>query len=163
MNTRKLTFLDKILLIKPTHKIMIEWPILIILAVLGQLLSWSKIPFSPYSNILGGIIIVGATVFHRYCHRAHQKAHEQSNDIESLVNTGIFSKIRHPMYSSLILLYFGFAIAGGVLWILLPAFVFTVLTVLTAIKEEEFLFQKFGSQYEEYMRDVPWRFIPKII
>ena len=77
MDTEKITFLDRVLLAKPTHRMAVEWPILVIVAVLGEMFSWSKIPFSPYSNILGGIVIVGALTFHAYCHRAHRKAHEQ--------------------------------------------------------------------------------------
>lgn len=162
MNLQKATFLDRILLAKPTHRMVAEWPVLIIVAALGEVFSWSKIPFSPYSNIIGGIVIAGAWVFHAYCHRAHRKAHQQSSNIDSVVSTGVFGRIRHPMYLSLILMYFGFAIAWGVLWIFLPAFLFSILTVFTAIREEEFLVQKLGSQYEEYMRAVPWRFIPKV-
>jgi protein-S-isoprenylcysteine O-methyltransferase Ste14 len=162
MNSQKAAFIDKILLVKPTHRMAVEWPILVIVAVLGEVFSWSKIPFSPYSNIIGGVVIAGAWMFHAYCHRAHRKAHQQSGSIDSVVNTGVFSRIRHPMYLSLILMYFGFAIAWGVLWILLPAFLFSILTVFTAIREEEFLLRKLGSQYEEYIRAVPWRFISKV-
>jgi protein-S-isoprenylcysteine O-methyltransferase Ste14 len=74
----------------------------------------------------------------------------------------VFSKMRHPMYLSLILMYLGLAIAWGVVWMLLPSLLFSALTVLTTIKEEELLLRRFGRQYEEYMQAVPWRFIPKI-
>jgi protein-S-isoprenylcysteine O-methyltransferase Ste14 len=59
-------------------------------------------------------------------------------------------------------MYLGLAIAWGVVWMLLPSFFFSALTVLTTIKEEEFLLRRFGRQYEKYMQDVPWRLIPKI-
>lgn len=140
----------------------VEWPIIIIVAVLGEVFDWSKIPFSPYSNIIGGVVIAGALVFHTYCHQVHHKAHQQSSIIDSIVSTGIFGRIRHPMYLSLILLYFGFAIAWGILWLFLPAFLLSILTIFTAIREEEFLVQKLGSQYKEYMKTVPWRFIPGV-
>jgi protein-S-isoprenylcysteine O-methyltransferase Ste14 len=45
---------------------------------------------------------------------------------------------------------------------ILPALFFSAVTVLIAIKEEEFLLEKFGLQYEEYRRQVPWRLIPGI-
>ena len=141
---------------------LIEWPVLIGAGVLGELFSWAKIPFSPYSNICGGFVITGAWIFHFYCHRAHKQAHQQSKEIDVLVTSGVFSRIRHPLYLSLILMYLGFAVSWGIVWILLPAVVFSVVTVLTAVKEERFLLQEFGSQYEEYMQEVPWRLIPKI-
>ena len=59
-------------------------------------------------------------------------------------------------------MYLGLAIAWGVVWMLLPSLLFSALTVLTAIKEEEFLLRRFGRQYEEYMQAVPWRLIPKV-
>jgi protein-S-isoprenylcysteine O-methyltransferase Ste14 len=162
MNSQKPTLLDKILLAKPTHRMVVEWPILIIVAVLGEVFEWSKIPFSPYSNIIGGAVIAGALILHVYCHQVHNKAHQQSSSIDSVVSTGVFGRIRHPMYLSLILMYFGFAIAWGVLWIFLPASMFSTLAVFTATREEEFLVQKLGSQYKEYMKAVPWRFIPGV-
>lgn len=162
MNSQKPSFLDRILLAKPTHRMVVEWPILIIVAALGEVFGWSKIPFSPYSNIVGGVVIAGALVFHAYCHQVHSKAHKQSSSIDNVVSTGVFGRIRHPMYLSLILMYFGFAIVWGVLWILVPAFLFSILSVFTAIREEEFLIQKLGSQYKEYVKAVPWRFIPGV-
>jgi protein-S-isoprenylcysteine O-methyltransferase Ste14 len=156
------TLLNQYLLVKPTLRMVIEWPIIIIIGILGEIFSWVRIPLSPYSNLVGGAILLGGWMFHVYCHRVHKQAHEQSQQIEELVTTGVFSKVRHPMYLSLILMYLGLAIAWGVVWMLLPSLFFSVLTVLTTIKEEEFLLRRFGHQYEEYMQAVPWRLIPKI-
>lgn len=154
--------MDRYLLAKPILRMFVEWPVLIGTGVLGELFSWARISFSPYSNIGGGVVIIGAWMFHAYCHRAHKQAHQQSKEIDVLVTTGVFSRIRHPMYLSLILMHLGFAVRWGIVWILLPAVVFSVGTVLTAVKEEEFLLRKFGPQYAEYMRKVPWRLIPRI-
>jgi protein-S-isoprenylcysteine O-methyltransferase Ste14 len=156
------TLLNQYLLAKPTLRMVIEWPIIIIIGILGEIFSWVRIPLSPYSNFVGGAILLGGWIFHAYCHRAHKQAHEQSHQIEGLVTTGVFSKMRHPMYASLILMYLGLAIAWGIVWMLLPSLLFSTLTVLTTIKEEEFLLRRFGHQYEEYMQTVPWRLIPKI-
>ena len=156
------TLLNKYLLARPTLRMVIEWPIIIIIGILGEIFSWVRIPFSPYSNVAGGAIILGGLIFHAYCHRVHRQAHEQSQQIEGLVTTGVFSKMRHPMYLSLILMYLGLPIAWGVVWMLLPSLFFSALTVLTAIKEEGFLLRRFGHQYEQYIQEVPWRFIPGI-
>ena len=154
--------LNRYLLAKPTLRMVIEWPIIIVIGILGEIFSWVRIPLSPYSNLVGGAIFLGGWIFHVYCHRVHKQAHEQSQQIEGIVTTGVFSKIRHPMYLSLILMYLGLAIAWGIVWMLLPSFLFSAFTVLIAIKEEEVLLRKFGHQYEEYMQAVPWRLIPKI-
>jgi protein-S-isoprenylcysteine O-methyltransferase Ste14 len=140
----------------------VEWGTVVVVGIMGEIFGWDRIPLSPYSNIAGGVIVVGAWLFHAYCHRFHRQAHEQSGQIEELVTTGVFSKMRHPMYLSLVLMYLGVAIAWGVVWMLIPSLLFSALTVLTAIREEAFLLRKSGREYEEYMQDVPWRFIPKI-
>ena len=156
------TLLNQYLLAKPTLRMVIEWPTIITIGILGEIFSWIRIPLSPYSNFAGGAILLVGLIFHAYCHKVHKQAHEQSQQIEGLVTTGVFSKMRHPMYLSLILMYLGLAIAWGVVWMLLPSLLFSALTVLTTIKEEEFLLRRFGHQYEEYMQAVPWRLIPKI-
>ena len=155
-------FLNHCLLIKPAVRMVTEFPIIILLGILGEIFSWHKIPLSPYSNIVGGAILLGALIVHMYCHRIHKQAHEHSQQINFLVQGGIFLKIRHPMYLSLILMYLGLAFAWGVVWMLIPAVFFSIFTVFVAIKEEAFMLQKFGRQYEHYMREVPLRFIPKI-
>jgi len=33
---------------------------------------------------------------------------------------------------------------------------------LTAMEEEKVLLERFGKEYEEYMRRVKWRFVPKV-
>jgi protein-S-isoprenylcysteine O-methyltransferase Ste14 len=154
--------MQRYLLIKPTTRILIEWPIIIIVGLLGELLAWPRLPRSPYSNFIGVAIFAGGWIFHQCCHRAHEQAHAQSNEIEGLVTTGVFGRIRHPMYLSLILMYVGLTISWGIAWMLFPAVFFSTVTVLIAIQEEEFLLQKFGRQYEEYQRQVPWRLLPGI-
>ena len=64
------------------------------------------------------------------------------------------------MYLSLVAMYFGVALAWGVVWILLPGFVVSLLTVFTAIVEEKRLLERFPHEYAEYMKTVRWRLIP---
>lgn len=153
---------NRFLLVKPSLLFSIGFLLAIIVGILGEVFSWSRIPFSPYSNIVGGAIALGGWLFHLYCHRVHKQAHEQSQQIERIVKTRLFSRIRHPLYLGLILAFLGLAIAWGVIWMLLPSLLFSALTVLIAIKEERLLLHKFGNQYQEYMQEVPWRFIPKV-
>jgi len=156
------SFLNRCLVAKPNLLFSIGFIIIVIIGVLGDVLSWNKIRFFPNSNLVGIAIATGGLILHFYCHRIHQQAHEKSQQIEKLVTTGIFQKIRHPMYLGIVLAFVGLAVAWGVVWIFIPSIIFSVLAVLVAIKEEEFLLKKFGRQYEEYMQKVPWRFIVKI-
>jgi len=159
---KKNCLLDKYLLAKPTIRMVIEWPILIGVGIIGTVFSLQRIPFSPISNIIGFILLLIGLIIHEYSHKIHKQAHQESEKIEKLVTHSIYSKIRHPLYLGLILMHFGFAFLWGIVWILFPAVIFVTLTILTAIREEEVMKEKFGKEYEEYVRQVPWRFIPKV-
>ncbi|WP_218111509.1 hypothetical protein [Atribacter laminatus] len=45
---KKQGFLSRYLLLKPTIRVMFEWPILGFVGIFGEIFSWSKIPFSPF-------------------------------------------------------------------------------------------------------------------
>ncbi len=154
--------IDKYLLMKPAIRMVIEWPFLIASGILGALFTTWRFPFFPVSNIVGIIVFVAAMSFHMKGHAVHKQADQDSEKIEELVTAGMFSYVRHPMYSSLIAMILGMTVASGVVIMIFPAALVSMLTVLTALKEEEFLIKKFGDEYREYMKRVPYRFIPRI-
>ena len=78
-----------------------------------------------------------------------------------LVTSGIYQYIRHPLYSSLLLLTWGIffksiSLAGGAL-----AALSTLFLVFTAKADEAECVQFFGPKYNEYMQKTK-RFIPFI-
>jgi protein-S-isoprenylcysteine O-methyltransferase Ste14 len=77
----------------------------------------------------------------------------------SLITTGIYAYIRHPLYSSLLLLTWGIffkapSLPGGTL-----ALVATVFLVATAMADEQECIRFFGEDYKDYMQRTK-RFIP---
>jgi len=77
----------------------------------------------------------------------------------ALVTTGIYAYIRHPLYSSLLLLTWGIFfkapnLPGGAIALVAATFLFA-----TAIADERECIQFFGSDYQDYMRKTK-RFIP---
>ena len=80
-----------------------------------------------------------------------------SNELRT---TGIYSLVRHPIYGGLLLFCFGLAgITNSV-----PRVTFSLILVAVLQKkvkaEEEFLREKHGAAYDEYMKEVPATFIP---
>jgi protein-S-isoprenylcysteine O-methyltransferase Ste14 len=112
--------------------------------------------------MLGGILILLAYGFHQWAHKKHRQAHEESQEIETIVTTGIFSKIRHPLYLSIIFMNIGIALAFGVMMTFILALLTIIHWVLTALKEEEALMKQFPAEYEGYKQQVRWRMIPWI-
>ena len=76
-----------------------------------------------------------------------------------LVTTGIYRYIRHPMYSSLLLLGWGICFKMPSLPALALALLTTIFLLATAKADEAECIQFFGTQYQDYMQRTK-RFIP---
>jgi protein-S-isoprenylcysteine O-methyltransferase Ste14 len=159
---KKADFIDRLFASNPMHRGMVEYLLLFGTGILGLIFSWSKIPFFPASNIVGGVLIAAGLLFHLYAEKKHRQAHEKSADIERIVQEGMFARIRHPLYLGIIVMNVGIALAFGVVITLIIALLSVFHWIVSALKEEEFLLQKFGNEYKRYMNNVKWRFIPFI-
>ena len=153
---------DTVLLSNPIYRGMIEYLLLIGTGILGLFFSWSKLPFFPMLNIIGGLLILSGFIFHIYAGKNHKQAHEKSANIVKIVNNGVFSKLRHPLYLSAIIINLGIALAFGIVLTLIIALGSIFHWIITALKEEEFLLQKFSEEYSQYKKNVRWRFLPGI-
>lgn len=78
----------------------------------------------------------------------------------SLITTGVYRYIRHPMYASLLYLTWGIALKNPTVMILVYAAAATVFLYLTVRVEERENLAYFGEDYRLYMkrtrRFVPW-------
>ena len=71
---------------------------------------------------------------------------------QSLIKSGIYAHIRHPIYTSGILLSLGLALVTGSLWGL-ALFILAVIAFVVRINaEEKALLAKFGVEYQEYAK-----------
>lgn len=78
----------------------------------------------------------------------------------TLITTGIYSRIRHPMYTGVIVGLGGYVLFFAGL-VFLPAWIaVTLLYLVKSVKEEQILTGKF-PEYEEY-RKRSWRFLPHV-
>ncbi len=149
--------LERYFLMKPTRRAIIEWTALNAAGIIG--LNLPSLPLEPYTNFAGIALIIVGWYIHYTAHKIHRQAHERYDKIQRIVCTGIYSKIRHPCYLGVILMYIGVGLAWGSYISLAFALFFSTLTAITAIYEERALCKRF-KEYEEYMKKVKWRFIP---
>ena len=156
------SLINKLLLSNPIHRGMIEYVLLIGSGILGWVFSWPKIPLSPASNIAGGLLLIAGLLFHLYAEKKHKQAHDKAVDITQIVQNGMFSRIRHPLYLSAIAMNVGIALVFGILVTLAISLLTAFHWIATALAEEAFLLQKFGGEYERYKQRVRWRFLPGI-
>ena len=109
---------------------------------------WSLTFFWVYI-VIGAVVIVVAAYFMNVSHKDLFDAH-----VEGLATTGVFGRVRHPMYLGTHLFYLGLAIASLslasiVMWVIIFAFYNTL-----ANYEERKLEERFGDEYLEYKKNV---------
>ena len=80
-------------------------------------------------------------------------------DNPDLVMTGPYARVRHPIYSGILLAMLGSMIGSSVFW-LLPLILFGSYFFYSARREEEFMVSLFPEAYRAYMRRsnmlLPW-------
>ena len=80
----------------------------------------------------------------------------------NLVTTGIYSRLRHPMYLSNILFALGWALLFRGIHALLCVPIWALCYGVLIFFEEKGLEEEYGEGYREYKRRVPWKLIPKL-
>ena len=80
---------------------------------------------------------------------------------DKLVTSGIYGRIRHPVYASLTLFLTGTLLVDLNAATLLFFVLFIAALAVRITREEKFLLEKFGEDYAQYARRVP-RFLPRI-
>ena len=81
---------------------------------------------------------------------------------KSLVTTGIYRYIRHPMYSSLLFLAWGALLKSVSIMTFVLAVIASLAMVATAKAEEAENVAQFGQEYQDYMRRTR-RFVPFLL
>jgi protein-S-isoprenylcysteine O-methyltransferase Ste14 len=126
---------------------------------------WADYAFQPALAILGVIAAGAALVMFRLTHKAlgrNWSVSLQLKDDHRLITSGVYSKIRHPMYTAFWLM----ALAQA---LLLPNLVaglagivgFGTLYALRVRQEEALMLKGFGAEYQAYM-DRTGRILPKL-
>lgn len=136
----------------------------IVICLLGGLLA----PFSPQPRVTGVLrmifMAVGAplTALSLYLMSAPSVPLLRAIGVEQaprdkLVTTGIYSKMRNPIYTGCIIGQIGWAMVWGAVYTLFLMPIFDFLACLAVVKflEEPMLTKLFGEEYRRYKEQVP--------
>ncbi|MEO7047324.1 MAG: isoprenylcysteine carboxylmethyltransferase family protein [Ferruginibacter sp.] len=123
---------------------------------------WSNVPywFQITSNgfvFLGFLIVF--VVFKQNTYLANNIATYTG---QTVITTGIYSWVRHPMYSGAYLIILFTSTALGSFYGLVPALAISILIIIRALDEEKVLARDLKG-YQPYLEKVHYRFIPFII
>jgi protein-S-isoprenylcysteine O-methyltransferase Ste14 len=132
-----------------------------VLPALDHRFGWSKVPTAVV--IMGDVLIVLSYCgFYRvFRENTYGAATIQVEKGQTVISTGPYGVVRHPMYSAGLILFFSIPLALGSWWgvlILIPSIVVLAWRLLD---EEKFL-QKNLPGYTEYMQRVRYRLVPYV-
>jgi len=85
----------------------------------------------------------------------------QTERAQTVVDSGPYRYIRHPMYAGMALFVIGTALMLGSLWALAATVLLFVLLALRTLGEEQVLKQDLAG-YADYMTKTPWRIVPGV-
>lgn len=131
----------------------------IILLILALIFSKNILFSDIILKIIGILLILSVFVFEFLSHKKHKQAHDKAEKINKLVTTGIYKKIRHPIYLGWVLLNIGAFLFIGTQLSLCISVLFILFWYLEARSEERFLETRFKS-YKEYKKKTGM-FLPK--
>ena len=120
-------------------------------------LSWPV----PVGIGAGLVLLIGMVVVRAKAHR-ELGAHPALRPRSSLVTTGIYSRVRHPMYLSNLLLAVGWALLFRGIHALLCVPIWVLCYGVLTFFEEKGLEAEYREAYREYKREVRWRIVPKV-
>ncbi|REG87138.1 methyltransferase family protein [Algoriphagus antarcticus] len=84
-----------------------------------------------------------------------------SKEDETLVTTGLYSKIRHPLYAGLVLIFLGYFLFAGTISATVHVACLLLYLPFGIYFEEKNLIIQFGEAYQKYKGEVP-AIIPKL-
>jgi len=82
-------------------------------------------------------------------------------DSQKVIDTGVYSAIRHPMYTAALTMFFASPIVLGAYYALIPL-VFFLIGIIFRMRNEEEVLCKGLEGYSSYMQRVKYRLIPFI-
>jgi protein-S-isoprenylcysteine O-methyltransferase Ste14 len=129
------------------------------------LMAWSTLNLPLWLRLmslpLGLLVIAGMLWVHASLSKHFSRGLEIRED-HTLVTTGPYRWVRHPMYTIVTLLFVAIFLLTANWFIGLGGMAISLTVILSRTpREEDMLIEAFGDTYREYMRRTP-RYIPRI-
>jgi protein-S-isoprenylcysteine O-methyltransferase Ste14 len=134
---------------------------LIAVSALDVRFGWSSVP--AYIALIGEALIVVSFLFIFWVVKVNSFAAStiQVTEDQTVISTGPYAYVRHPMYSGALLLLIGMPLALGSWWALLLIVPLMPVLVWRILDEERFLRAHLPG-YVEYAYKVQYRLVPSV-
>jgi protein-S-isoprenylcysteine O-methyltransferase Ste14 len=133
-----------------------------ILAGFDQRYNWSDIAI--YEVFIAELIVLFGyyIIFSVFRENSFASRVIEVNENQKVISTGLYSKVRHPMYVGVLIMYIFSAPALGSWWAIIPfVTVLPVVLVLRILNEEKVLKEELPG-YIDYCNKTKYRLIPYI-
>lgn len=122
---------------------------------------WSH--FSPSVTVVGSVLFLLAYALYAEVMRenAYLSRTVKVEEGQTVVDTGLYGIVRHPMYMATILLFLMIPLILGSWYALIP-FAFYPVIIIVRLKDEENLLTRELPGYAEYKEKVKYRILPYI-
>lgn len=132
-----------------------------IVAGLDFRFGWSQMPMPV--TIAASVLFLVAYILYAEVMRenAYLSRTIKVEEGQTVVDTGLYGIVRHPMYSVTILLFLMMPLVLGSWYAVIPFAIYPVLIVIR-LKDEEALLSRELSGYEAYKTKVKYRLIPYV-
>ncbi len=134
---------------------------ILVVPALDHRFGWSHVSLA--TEAIGDVTTaIGFFVVHRtFQANSFSGATIQIAQQQSVISTGPYSLVRHPMYAGALILLLGTPLALGSLWGLLPLIPMTAVLVARLLDEEDVLTEGLHG-YREYCQTVRFHLVPFI-
>jgi protein-S-isoprenylcysteine O-methyltransferase Ste14 len=139
----------------------IAFPATFVVSALDWRFGWSQVPAAV--SVMGDVLVavgLGLAML-VIIQNSYAAANIRVESGQTLVSTGLYGLVRHPMYTGNVVLMLGIPLALGSYWgllLLVPG----MLVLVMRIRDEEQLLTQELSGYREYTERVRYRLLPLI-
>ena len=149
---------------RPLQKVIITFAFfslgaMIVVSALDFRLGWSFVP-AEVSVVGDALVAIGLLIaMITTIQNGYAAANVKVESAQTVVSTGVYSVVRHPMYFGNVILMIGIPVALGSYWALLFVIPGLAVLVIRILDEEKVLTQQLAD-YADYVQRVHARLVP---
>jgi protein-S-isoprenylcysteine O-methyltransferase Ste14 len=134
---------------------------LIVVPAIDHRFAWSDLP--PLAVLIGdGLVLLGwLGIFFVFRENSFSSATIEVSADQTVISTGPYALVRHPMYAAGLVMLFGIPIALGSVWGVLVVVAIIPALIWRLVNEESFLVKNLPG-YRAYRDRVRYRLVPLI-
>jgi protein-S-isoprenylcysteine O-methyltransferase Ste14 len=134
---------------------------MLVVPSLDRRFSWSRVPL--WIVLAGDLLVVLGLyiVFKVFCVNTFTSATVEVTEQQTVISSGPYAFVRHPMYSGVLVMLLGTPLALASWWGLIAFALMVAVIVIRILDEEKFLLANLPG-YAEYLTRVRYRLMPAV-